>query len=137
MATRVFRYCDKKWGPRYIDRFASFENKQLPRYNAKWRDKKAEALDSIHLTDREWRQEANWCNPPWFLLDDLTAKLRQSSEGASLSHRPKMASLPVVRPLPRDGLRDGRNAPLKEHFLSTAARGARGGRAFRLERRGL
>jgi hypothetical protein len=41
LATRIFRYCDKKWGPHSIDRFASFANKQLPRYNAKWRDGKA------------------------------------------------------------------------------------------------
>ena len=35
LATRIFRYYDKKWGPHSIDRFASFANKQPPRYNAK------------------------------------------------------------------------------------------------------
>ena len=35
LATRIFRYYDKKWGPHSIDRFASFENKQLPRHNTK------------------------------------------------------------------------------------------------------
>ena len=29
-----FRYHDKRWGPHSIDRFASFESKQLQRYNA-------------------------------------------------------------------------------------------------------
>ena len=35
LATRVFRNHDKIWGPHSIDRFSSFANKQLPRYNAK------------------------------------------------------------------------------------------------------
>ncbi len=59
LATRVFRYYDKIWGPHSVDCFASFANKQLPRYNAKWRDGKAEAMDSIHLADRDWQQETN------------------------------------------------------------------------------
>ena len=84
LATRIFRYYDKQWGPHTIDHFGSFANKQLPRYNAKWRDGRAEAVDPIHLSDREWRQENNWCNPPWSLLDDLTAKLRQSGAGATV-----------------------------------------------------
>ena len=49
LATRIFRYYDKRWGPHSIDRFASFANKKLLRYNAKWRDGEAEAMDSIHL----------------------------------------------------------------------------------------
>jgi hypothetical protein len=53
LATRVFRYYDKQWGPHTIDRFGSFAYKQLPRYNAKWRDGKAEVVDSIHLPDQE------------------------------------------------------------------------------------
>ena len=52
-------------------------------------------------------------------------------------HRPQLATLSVVRPSLRDGLRDGRNASFQEPLLSTSARGARGGRVFRLERRGL
>ena len=53
LSTRILCYYDKKWGPQSIDRFASFANKHLPRYNAKWRDGKAEAVDSIHLPDCE------------------------------------------------------------------------------------
>ncbi len=59
-----------------MDRFAYNANKQLPRYNAKWRDGTAEAVDSLHLPDKAWRVEHNWCNPPWEMLDDLAAKLR-------------------------------------------------------------
>ncbi len=84
LAPRKFRHLDKLWGPHTVDRFASNANKQLPRYNAKWRDGAAEAVDSLHLTDREWQQEANWCNPPWELLDDLVYKLRQSGAAATV-----------------------------------------------------
>ncbi len=38
LATRIFHYYDKQWGPHTIDRFASFANMQHPRYNAKWKD---------------------------------------------------------------------------------------------------
>ncbi len=38
----------------------------------------------IHLPDREWCQENNWCNPPWSLLDDLAAKLRKTSAGVTV-----------------------------------------------------
>ncbi len=35
LATRIFRYYDKIWGPHSLDRSASFANKLLPCYNAK------------------------------------------------------------------------------------------------------
>ena len=72
------------WGPHSVDYFASFANKQLPRYNAKWSYRKSEAVESIHLADQDWQHETNWCNPPWSLLDDLTAKLRQSGAVATV-----------------------------------------------------
>ena len=59
LATRTFRYYDKRWRPHSIDRFASFANKQLPRYIAKWRDGKADTVDSIHLPDHDWQRETN------------------------------------------------------------------------------
>jgi hypothetical protein len=81
---RVFRHLEKEFGRHTVDRFASRENRQLPRYNAKWRDGTAEAVDSLHLPDHVWKQEVNWCNPPWSLLDDLAAKLRQSGAAATV-----------------------------------------------------
>ena len=100
-----------RWGPHSVERFASFGNKQLPRYNTKWRDGKVEAFDSVHLLDWGWH-ETNSCNPPWSLLDDLTAKLRQSSAGATVialnwprypwfAHLSEMASEMVEISLPR------------------------------------
>ncbi len=81
---RVFRYLEKWFGKHPVDRFASRENRQLPRYNAKWRDGTAEALHSLHLPDHVWKQDVNSCNPPWSLLDDLAAKLRQSGAAATV-----------------------------------------------------
>ena len=60
------------------------ENRQLLRYNARWRDGIAEAVDCLSLPDSDWQREHNWCNPPWGLLDDLVAKLRQSGASATV-----------------------------------------------------
>ena len=57
LAPRKFKHFDKKWGPHTIDRFASNANKQLPRYNAKWRDGTTEAVDCLHPSDAKWRRE--------------------------------------------------------------------------------
>ncbi len=89
---------DKEIGKHTVDRFASRENRQLPRYNAKWRDGTAEAVDPLHLTDHVWQQEVNWCNPQWSLLDDLDAKLRQL-EAASIVIAPKWPSFPWYQQL--------------------------------------
>jgi len=78
VAPRKFKHFNKTWGPHTIDRFASYANKQMPRYNAKWRDGTTEAVDSLRLLNSEWRRERKWCNPPWELLDDLVVKLRRS-----------------------------------------------------------
>eukprot|EP00873_Tetraselmis_striata_P001683 jgi/Tetstr1/421947/TSEL_012846.t1 len=56
----------------------------LPRYNAAWLDPGCEAVDSLHLSDAEWRRENNYCNPPWPLLPDLVQKLRQSGASATV-----------------------------------------------------
>ncbi len=49
--SRVFRYLEKEFGKHTVDRFTSRENRQMPRYNAKWMDGTAEAVDSLHLPD--------------------------------------------------------------------------------------
>ena len=81
---RIFRYLDRLWGPHTVDRFASMENALLRRYNARWRDPYAEAVDCLRLPDAEWLRETNWCNPPWELLDDLVLKLRSSGAAATV-----------------------------------------------------
>jgi hypothetical protein len=77
-----FERVNKLRGPVSIDRLASFENKQTARYNAKWRDKRAEGVDSLHLSDYAWFRELNWCNPPWEQIDELASKIRSSGAPA-------------------------------------------------------
>ncbi len=136
LATRIFYYYDKQWGSHTIDRFTFFANKQLPRYTAKWRDGKAEDLDSIQLPDREWRQEKNRCNPPWSLLDDLTAKLRRSGAEATVI-APKWPRFPWFVHLSEIASEVVEMPPSKNLFSPQRREGHGGCRAFRLERRGI
>jgi hypothetical protein len=67
---------DTQFGPHKIDRFASALNTLLPRYNANRLNPSCEAVDSLHFADNQWREENNWCRPPWPLLPDLAQKLQ-------------------------------------------------------------
>ena len=113
LTPRMFRHLSELWGSHSIDRFASAQNKQLPRYNARWRDGQAEAVDCLHLPDADGRGEHNWCNPPWELLDDLAAKLRQSGAAATIiapywpkkawyAHLADMSSEQIIMPPSHD-----------------------------------
>eukprot|EP00873_Tetraselmis_striata_P006395 jgi/Tetstr1/426659/TSEL_016929.t1 len=79
---RRFASLTAKWGACTIDRFATSENALLPRYNARWRDPRCEAVDALRLSDVAWRCERNWCNPPWNLIGDLVSKLESSGAPA-------------------------------------------------------
>eukprot|EP00873_Tetraselmis_striata_P003446 jgi/Tetstr1/423710/TSEL_014344.t1 len=79
---RRFASLTAKWGACTIDRFATSENALLPRYNARWRDPRCEAVDALRLSDAAWRCERNWCNPPWNLIGDLVSKLESSGAPA-------------------------------------------------------
>ncbi len=52
MHPRIFRYLEKEFGKHTVDKFTSRENMQLSRYNAKWRDSTAEAVDALHHPDQ-------------------------------------------------------------------------------------
>eukprot|EP00873_Tetraselmis_striata_P038096 jgi/Tetstr1/458360/TSEL_044799.t1 len=80
----MFAELEAMWGAHSVDRFASALSAMLPRYNAAWLDPGCEAVDSLHLSDAEWRRENNYCNPPWPLLPDLVKKLRQSGAAATV-----------------------------------------------------
>eukprot|EP00873_Tetraselmis_striata_P040771 jgi/Tetstr1/461035/TSEL_006185.t1 len=80
----MFAELEAMWGAHSVDRFASAMSAMLPRYNAAWLDPGCEALDSLHLSDAEWRRENNYCNPPWPLLPDLVQKLRERGAAATV-----------------------------------------------------
>jgi hypothetical protein len=78
----LFREVERAWGLCTVDRFATANNAQLPRYNSRYHDPGSEAVDSLSLPHAAWLAERNWCNPPWELLPDLAQKLRLSGAHA-------------------------------------------------------
>ena len=63
--SQLFRRLDKAFGPHTVDRFASLQSTQLPRYNAAFHDPGAEAIDAL---SQNWAGEMNFANPPFRLL---------------------------------------------------------------------
>lgn len=58
----VFARLDEIWGPHTVDRFASVGNRMLARYNSRFPDPEAEAVDAFSCS---WRNENNYINPPF------------------------------------------------------------------------
>ena len=61
----VFSELEEAWGPHSVDRFASFHNCQLPRFNSRCWNPGSEAVDAFTV---DWRGENNWWCPPIGLL---------------------------------------------------------------------
>ena len=80
----LFQLLDERWGLHTIDRFATANNHQLPKFNSQFCDPLSSGVDALAQSDQDWRQENNWVNPPWELLDDVVAKLRNSGGAATV-----------------------------------------------------
>ena len=76
-----FRGYDQRWGPHTVDRFATANNKLCDRFNSEYRDPLSEGVDAFA---RSWKGENNWCNPPWRLLPQVVAKLRDEGTAATV-----------------------------------------------------
>ena len=61
----LFKGLDQKWGPHTIDRFASYFNTQLPRFNSRFWNPGSEGVDAFTC---DWRGENNWWCPPVYLV---------------------------------------------------------------------
>ena len=61
----VFAELDHGWGPHTVDRFASFHNSQLPRFNSRCWNPGSEAVDAFTAN---WAGETNWLCPPIGLI---------------------------------------------------------------------
>ena len=61
----IFAELDSQWGPHTIDRFASFSNTQLPRFNSRCWNPGSEAVDAFTAN---WAGETNWLCPPIALV---------------------------------------------------------------------
>ena len=65
---KVFRELDSRWGPHTIDRFADVQNRQLVRFNSRYRYPGTEAVDTFSCN---WGGENNWWCPPVHLVPRL------------------------------------------------------------------
>ena len=77
----TFGEYDRRWGQHTVDRFATANNALCERYNSEYRDPNSEGVDAFA---RSWIGENNWCNPPWRLLADVVAKLREEGAAATV-----------------------------------------------------
>ena len=57
----TFAELDRAWGPHTVDRFASFHNCQLTRFNSRCWNPGSEAVDTLTVN---WAGEVNWWCPP-------------------------------------------------------------------------
>lgn len=62
---RFFTASDNMYGPHEVDRFATLNNAQLPRYNSAALDPGTEAVDAL---EQDWTAVNNWVNPPINLI---------------------------------------------------------------------
>ena len=65
VSQEFFDCLDKKWGKHTIDRFASFTNKKLPRFNTKFWTPGSLGIDAFSF---DWGNEVNWLVPPIYLV---------------------------------------------------------------------
>ena len=68
----VFRLLDAKWGPHTFDRFATYYNAQLPRFNSKFASPGCSGVDALA---QDWSAENNWICPPVSLIVDSVRHL--------------------------------------------------------------
>ena len=61
----VFAWLDSLWGPHTVDRFADYNNRQLPRFNSRCWNPGSEAVDAFTV---DWSCENNWWCPPVSLV---------------------------------------------------------------------
>ena len=61
----IFARIDAMWGPHTVDRFASFHNAQLPRFNSRCWNPGSEAVDAFTVN---WGGQNNWWCPPIGLI---------------------------------------------------------------------
>ena len=76
---RIFAELDGNWGPHAIDRFASFYNAQLPRFNSRFWNPGTEAVDAFTCN---WQERINWwCPPPYLVPWTIQHALRTRARG--------------------------------------------------------
>ena len=77
----VFRLLDAKWGSQTFDRFATYYNAQLPRFNLKFASPGCSEVDALA---QDWSSENNWICPPVSLIVDSVHHLMSCSGSGTL-----------------------------------------------------
>lgn len=65
----IFQIIDRELGPHSIDRFASWANHQLPKYNSMFLDPGTSGINA--LVQQDWGREVNFCAPPFSLINSV------------------------------------------------------------------
>ena len=77
----VFAWLDSFWGPHTVDRFASWHNAQVSRFNSRFWDRGTEAIDAFTVN---WAKENNWWCPPVHLVSRLLRHARACNSFGTL-----------------------------------------------------
>ena len=93
----IFAKLDRDWGPHTIDRFATYYNAQLPRFNSRFWNPGTEAVDAFTCN---WGDELNWwCPPPYLVSRMLCHAKRTRAHGTLLVPKwPSAAFWPMLFP---------------------------------------
>ena len=78
---KIFRHATHRWGMPTVDRFATSNNAQCPRFYSRWADPGAEGRDAF---SHSWLGELNWLNPPWGTISRVLHKLDMEGAAAIL-----------------------------------------------------
>ena len=78
----LFRFLDRTWGPRDINRFASLVTTQLPRYNSLYADPRSEGINA--LAQQDWGQLNNYVCPPFCPLSRVLQTIQEQHATATV-----------------------------------------------------
>ena len=61
LSYRLFGFVESRWGPHTVDRFSSYYNAHLPRFDSRFWNPGTEAVDAF---TQDWSCDNNWLCPP-------------------------------------------------------------------------
>jgi hypothetical protein len=85
----VFQALQVTWGPFTIDRFATWRNAKLPRYNSAMYDPETQAVNAFEQNwkwdpDNAQTRENNYWNPPFDLMQETLQQITQQRASGTL-----------------------------------------------------
>ena len=70
----LFKKIDRVFGPHSIDAFATYQNRQTPRFGTWEPQPEATWIDSMN---QSWKEENVWANPPFSLIGRILHKIKK------------------------------------------------------------